>query len=87
MLSSGEQTREDNLGCVVIVTVGHAFMRGTRGKGGQESALSFVWRPLVLGRCGAPISEPAKALLGRLSLLLCSLKGSSGPWHKMHVWC
>ena len=49
----------------------HAFMRGTSGKGGQLSA-SLWWRPLVLGRCGPPLSE-AKALLGRRSLLLCSL--------------
>ena len=56
-------------------------MRGTRGKGGQVSACSLCWRPLVLGRCGWPVVEPAKALLGRLSLLLWSLKGSSGPWH------
>ena len=46
-------------------------MRGTSGKGGQLSA-SLWWRPLVLGRCGPPLSE-AKALLGRRSLLLCSL--------------
>ena len=52
-------------------------MRGTSGKGGQLSA-SLWWRPLVLGRCGPPLSE-AKALLGRRSLLLCSLYGSSPP--------